>query len=250
MSIAKPSTHKIMSTPFIERTVGDLVAEDYRRGAVFKQFGIDFCCGGGRTVGTACARRGVDPAELERALGTVEGRASGLPVRVGAWTPAFLADYIVNEHHTYVRESLPVLQAFAQKVARVHGHAQPELIEIADHVEALARELDVHLTSEEEDVFPQIKALSKSSGAAPDPSAQETLRVLVGNMEDEHNEAGALMAEIRHLSADFTPPEWACNTYRALFAKLAEFEEDLHRHVHLENNVLFPKVLASEEAPA
>lgn len=236
-----------MSTLFLDRTVGDLVAEDYRRGAIFKQFDIDFCCGGGRTVRVACERQGVDPVALQQALDAAGERDAGLPARVGAWSTAFLVDYIVNEHHTYVRESLPVLQAFAQKVARVHGHARPELVEIADRVEALAGEMNAHLVSEEQTVFPQIKALcdGHGSGETSASSVRETLHALVRELEGEHDQAGALMREIRRLSDGFTPPEWACNTYRALFAKLEEFEEDLHRHVHLENNVLFPKTLAS-----
>jgi len=232
--------------PFADRTVGDLVAEDYRRGAIFKQFGIDFCCGGGRTVAAACERRGVDPAALERALADADRRTGDVPARVTAWSPSFLADYIVNEHHTYVRESLPVLRAFAQKVAKVHGHARPELLDIAERVEALAAELTEHLASEENEVFPRIKALA--SATATDD--REALRALIDEMEDEHDGAGTLMLEIRTLSDDFTPPEWACNTYRALFAKLEEFEDDLHRHVHLENNVLFPKALAADDTLA
>lgn len=229
--------------PFAARTVGDLVAEDYRRGAIFKQFGIDFCCGGGRTVAAACERSGVDSATLERALADADRRTGDVPARVTAWSPSFLADYIVNEHHTYVRESLPVLRAFAQKVAKVHGHARPELLDIAERVEALAEELTEHLASEENEVFPRIKAL-----ASTDTNDIEALRTLIVEMEDEHDGAGTLMREIRTLSDDFTPPDWACNTYRALYAKLEEFEDDLHRHVHLENNVLFPKALVTTNA--
>lgn len=193
-------------------------------------------------MGAACARRGVDPAVLEAALAGVGREQGGLPARVGTWPPALLIDYIEAEHHGYVRENLPVLRAFAKKVAQVHGPAQPELPVIADRVEALAAALEAHLAAEEEDVFPRIKALVDTRPAA--------LRPLLVSLEQEHDEAGGLMGEIRRLSADYTPPEWACNTYRALFAKLEEFEEDLHRHVHLENNVLFPRVRALAEEPA
>lgn len=230
-----------LSHAFTDQTVGSLVAEDFRRGAVFKRFGIDFCCGGGRSVGAACSKAGVEPGVLERALAEVGQSSAGVPARVSAWSPAFLADYIVNEHHTYVRENLPVLRAFAQKVAKVHGHAQPELAEIAARVEMLAQELLTHLASEEKSVFPLIKALGSGSEA----QTRDDLRTLIDELEHEHDAAGTLMREIRTLSDDFTPPEWACNTYRALYAQLEEFEEDLHRHVHLENNVLFPKALGA-----
>ena len=228
---------------FLERTVGELVAEDYRRGAVFKQHGIDFCCGGGQTVRAACTRRNVDPAVLEQALEAVGERAQGLTGRVNAWSPAFLIDYIVNEHHTYVRESLPVLLAFAQKVAHVHGAARPELVEIARIVKTLDAAMEKHLVAEEDHVFPLIKSLEEKGVAT---RAKRT--DLFQDMKEEHEEVGALMHRLRILSENFTPPEWACATYRALYAKLEEFEADLHRHVHLENNVLFSKVVTHEPA--
>lgn len=212
------------------RPVGEVVAEDYRRGAVFKHFGIDFCCGGGRTVEDACARRGVDIDALEVAL-----KASDLPRGEDRmpdprdWEPGFLADYIVQVHHSYVRESLPVLQAFSAKVARVHGSHTPELVEVDRAVQAISDEMDAHMASEETEVFPAIKAGNGASAA-------------LEQMEEEHEAAGGLMAEIRRLTTDFTPPAEACATWRAMYAKLEEFEADLHRHVHLENNVLFPAV--------
>ncbi len=212
------------------RPVGEVVAEDYRRGAVFKQFGIDFCCGGGRTVEDACARRGVALEELEAALSASDlpRGEDRLPDPRG-WDPGFLADYIVNVHHRYCRDSLPVLLAFAEKVARVHGNHTPELTEVDVRVRELAGEMEAHMRSEEEEVFPAIRAGEGGSAA-------------LGQMEAEHEHAGGLMAEIRALTSEFTPPPEACATWRAMYAKLEEFEGDLHRHVHLENNVLFPAV--------
>lgn len=229
------------------RTVGDIVAEDYRRGAVFKRFGIDFCCGGGKSLADACRKTGADLATVEQALLAADDRGHDPLARVTAWEPGFLADYIVNEHHAYVRESLPVLRAFTHKVARVHGGAHPELIHIAVLVEELAQEMEAHMAEEENVVFPHIKSLFTPSDASG--SAGRSLRELVEEMESEHDHAGALMREIRRLSADYTPPDGACNTYRASFAKLEEFEDDLHRHVHLENNVLFPKARALAATP-
>ncbi len=223
------------------RTVGDLVAEDYRRAAALKRFGIDFCCGGNVSLEAACQKRGVALTDVVEALADSDAHGTADLPRVSAWSPAFLADYVVNEHHTYVRESIPVLRAFTQKVARVHGADRPELVEIANLFGCLADELTMHMASEEGTVFPCIKALA--DGRTDGPS----LRDLVGDMEAEHDEAGALMAEIRRLSDDYTLPDGACNTYRATFAKLEEFEDDLHRHVHLENHVLFPKALALDE---
>lgn len=225
------------------RLVGDLVAEDYRRAAALKRFGIDFCCGGKMPLGDACQKKGVALEEVAEALAASDARGTAAPLRVSSWSPAFLADYVVNEHHTYVRETVPVLRAFTEKVARVHGAERPELVEVANLFGCVAGELTAHLASEEDVVFPHIKALAEGRADPDGPS----LRDLVGDMEAEHDEAGRLMAEIRRLSDDYTPPDDACNTYRAAFAKLEEFEDDLHRHVHLENHVLFPKALALAE---
>lgn len=235
---------------FAQRSVGEVVAEDYRRAAVFKRFGIDFCCGGGRSVAAACEKKGVAYEELERALVAAEPSRSGTghPDPRG-WDLDFLADYIVNVHHGYVRENLPVLLQFSGKVARVHGSARPELVEIARLVEELAAELEAHMAKEEHVLFPHIRTMvAARKGAAPvEQPAFGTVQNPIRAMEHEHDRAGELMRRLRELSGDFTPPADACNTYRATFAKLEEFEEDLHRHVHLENNLLFPRAASLEQ---
>lgn len=227
-----------------QQTIGELVAQDYRRAGVFKQYGIDFCCGGDRTLEAACEKEGVALDEVEQALHIADARGSTPAIRPGTWSPGFLADYIVNEHHTYVREQIPVLRSFARKVARVHGDAHPEVVEIAERFDELAAELLRHVQEEEDVLFPYIKALAAEQGPERECAAPGTARESIQALEDDHEHAGALMREIRARSGDFTPPDGACNTYRALYAKLEEFEEDLHRHVHLENNILFPETEA------
>jgi len=220
--------------PFTERTIADLVSEDFRRGIVFKQFGIDFCCGGGKTVADVCAAKGITPETLLQALVSAHP-ASGrsVPSQAGSWSPAFLADYIVNEHHAWVRERIPVLKAFTKRVAAVHGHHYTELAEIRDVFADLADELEAHMQDEEQRVFPMIS----------DGDAAKELPDLIEELEAEHEAAGGAMARLRELTSDFTPPEGACNTFRAAYAGLKDFEEDLHAHVHLENNVLFKRLL-------
>ena len=232
-----------------QRTVGELVTEDYRRASVFKKHGIDFCCGGGKTLRAACEKKGVSLDEMSRALEAAEQRGGTTSMRPATWSPDFLADYIVNEHHTYVRESIPLLQEFLHKVARVHGTANPEVVDIARRFDEVASELRQHMVKEEDVLFPYVKALvaAKKSGQAPDPPAFGTVRNPIRMMEHEHDAAGDAMREIRRLSGEYTPPEHACTTYRVTYAKLEEFEGDLHRHVHLENNVLFPGAVALEE---
>jgi regulator of cell morphogenesis and NO signaling len=219
-------------TDIVERKVGDLVAEDFRRARVFKNHHIDFCCGGGISLKEACRRKGVDLQPLVESLLRASEETGKLVPQVTAWQPSFLADYIENVHHTFVREHIPAIRAFSQKVAKVHGHARPELLEIRDRFECLATDMESHMAFEEETLFPAIR------------SGVEDAAGLLETAEREHEEAGDLMKELRELTSDFTPPDWACNTYKALFVSLAEFESDLHIHVHLENNVLFQKARA------
>lgn len=240
-----------MTLDLADRTVGDLVSEDYRRASVFKQFGLDFCCGGGRPLRDACARQQVDLDAVIDALLAADARASRAPEPAERWEPARLADHIEREHHGYVRETLPVLKAFTGKVARVHGRAHPELVEIAAIVDEIAAEMEAHMVVEEQAAFPRIRALAGASGdGGPSPQELADLALLITTMESEHDRVGELMRRIRVLSADFAPPEYACATYRAAFVKLEEFEGDLHRHVHLENNVLFPAALSMSTVPA
>lgn len=232
---------------FSQRTVGEIVAEDYRRAGVLKWYGIDFCCGGDRTLEAACEQRGVALGEVAQALAQADRQGTATaPARATSWAPDFLADYVVNVHHAYVRESLPVLRAFTEKVARVHGGTSPETVEIAGLVAELAAELGPHLDDEERVLFPYVRDLvaARREGREPERPAFGSVGASIEELEREHEHAGALLREIRRLSADFTPPEHACATFRAAYAKLEEFEDDLHLHVHLENNVLFPKVAA------
>ena len=232
------------------KTVGELVADDYRAAGVFKRYGIDFCCGGKKTVADVCEQKGVPLSELEEQLSHLEGQPAMQRLQFNEWALPFLIDYIVNVHHTYVQERLPQLLEYGKKVAKVHGHAYPETITIADKLESLAEELFAHLRKEELILFPYVKELWKAkeagetAAAPPFQTAQNPIRV----MEAEHEFAGETMAEIRTLSRDFTPPEGACNTYRVLYALLEEFEEDLHQHVYLENNILFPQAVELERS--
>jgi regulator of cell morphogenesis and NO signaling len=157
-----------------------------------------------------------------------------------SWEPTFLMDYIRNIHHSYVRKAGPQIAAYAAKVARVHGEAHPETVEIATVFHGLLSELMDHLEKEEQRLFPAYQAFL--SLGTDQQSARQELETTLNELEDEHEGAGQAMARIRALSNDFTPPADACNTYRVLYALLEEFEGDLHQHVHLENNVLFVQI--------
>lgn len=229
-------------------TIAEMVAADYRKANVFSQFGIDFCCGGKKTVADACAEKGLDFAQVEQALMQVAAKPDGgIHWNFQQWDTAFLTDFIVSAHHAYVRTQVPRLLAFGEKVARTHGQKWPEVKEIYAFTQALADELLAHIEKEERVLFPHIKSLAKSEMTtlrAPFGSVQNPVRM----MESEHENAGQIMHDIRSLSNDFAPPVGACNTFRVWYALLREFEEDLHLHVHLENNILFVRAVALEKA--
>jgi regulator of cell morphogenesis and NO signaling len=230
--------------------IGELVAEDYRKAGVFKKYGLDFCCGGGKSIHEACEKKGINEAELIEAIRALDAQPKGSQQNFKDWEADFLADYIVNIHHVYVRENIPLILQFAQKAAKVHGHAHPELIEIEKRFRMLSDELSDHMQKEEMILFPYVKKLSQS-GKMDEPFKFPSFGTVVnpiGMMEHEHVIAGELLEQIRELSNAFTPPEYACNTWKVLYAHLADFENDLHTHIHLENNILFPKAVQLEDA--
>lgn len=231
-----------------ERTVADYVTHNIKAAHIFKKYGIDFCCGGGVSIKRACEKAKVDPSILESELLNLENapdRASDY----NSWKLDFLADHIINVHHAYVEESTPLLQQYAQRVNHVHGHHYTELAEIEALVKQVSQAMGSHQKKEELILFPFIKKLVKAQRDGDDiPKVHfGSVENPIHMMEEEHEEAGEIMKKIAELSDNFTPPQGACNTYRAFYAKLDEFEQDLHHHIHLENNILFPKALKLEK---
>jgi regulator of cell morphogenesis and NO signaling len=231
-------------------TIGEMVAEDYRTAGVFKRFGIDFCCGGKRPLTEACLEKGVEVRAMEEALAILQQQPVQSQNNYRDWPAGFLADYIVNRHHGYIRKAIPQITDFAEKVARVHGKRNPETVDIFVHWKALAAELVSHMAKEENVLFPYIKTLSETDSCSCSLPSFGRVENPIRMMEMEHEEAGELMHTIRLLSNDYTPPANACTTYRVLYSFLAEFEADLHEHVHLENNILFPKAIELEAQPS
>lgn len=227
------------------RTIGEIVAENYRTARVFRKYDLDFCCGGGRTVSEACSKKGIDLSEVLNDLSILDTNdESVFTDRYADWEPKFLIDYIVNNHHRYVRDRIPEIQSYADKVAKVHGRSYPENVKIRDLFDRLSRHMLSHMEKEEEILFPLIEELTgnrdqESTGTGDTTEKTEKVMKL---MVEEHEEAGSAMEQIRKLSNDFTPPESACTTYRVLYSCLRDYREDLHKHVHLENNILFARV--------
>jgi len=232
-----------------DETLGQIAAKDLRKAQVFKKYGLDFCCGGKKTVKEACAEKGLDVTKIEQELQQADKMPSSRPLPYGDWSLDFLSDYIVNTHHSFVRKNLPDISAYAEKVMRVHGKRHPELLSIWQLVEKVNAELTAHMIKEERILFPYIKELvAAKNNAQPMHAAHfSTVQNPINMMEMEHEMVGKSLAEIRELSNNYTLPEDACASYSLLYRMLDEFEEDLHLHIHLENNILFPKALEIEK---
>lgn len=226
-----------------ETTIGEIVAADYRTAAVFEKQGIDFCCGGTIPIAEACKSRGIDLASFVSELESLQHEPVDRSQNYSSWSLAFLADYIVNTHHVYLKENDDQIVAYARKIAAVHGERHPEVIRIAAIFEKIATDMVAHLKEEEEVFFPALKRAesAKTSADQPDVKDRETIKNSLIRLHREHEEIGDAIHEIRRLANGFTVPDDACNTFMLTYRKLDEFEEDLHKHVHLENNILFLK---------
>ncbi|MBI2814030.1 MAG: iron-sulfur cluster repair di-iron protein [Opitutae bacterium] len=226
-----------------ETTIGQLVAARPLLARLFDRLGLDYCCGGKQTLAAACAARGLDPATtlalLESATAALE--AGPAEVDAAALGLAELADHIEATHHACLKDELPRLVEMADRVAAKHGWRDTRLPEVAAAMNTLAAEMLSHMRKEETVLFPLVRQIEAGAagtfhcGGIANPIRQ---------MEAEHEAAGQLTASLRELTDGFTPDPEACNTHRALLAGLAAFEADLRRHVHKENNILFPRALA------
>ncbi|WP_196895502.1 iron-sulfur cluster repair di-iron protein [Aureivirga marina] len=230
-----------------EKTVASYVNENIANAHVFKRYGIDFCCGGGISIERACAKKNVELSEVLEALEKVNSPITE-EKDFNNWELDTLLDYIVDTHHSYVEENIPVVKAYANRVAEVHGHHYSEVIKIKELFDEVSGELAMHLKKEELVLFPFVKKLltaqrQKQSIEFPHFG---TVNNPVRMMEHEHENAGDVFKEIAKLTNNYTPPAEACNTFKALYALLQEFENDLHTHIHLENNILHPKAIALE----
>jgi regulator of cell morphogenesis and NO signaling len=230
-------------------TIGEIVAKDYRAAAVFKSFGIDFCCKGQRTIEEACSTKKADPEEVISKLQEILSENRSESFDYNSWPIDLLADYIEKKHHRFVRERIPMLLQFLDKLCKVHGDQHPELFKIKVLFSQSAEELISHMEREELIVFPYVRKMVKTPDGHRkfDAPHFDSVRNPILNMMAEHEAEGSRFEQIKQLANGYNPPEDACNTYRVTYAFLHEFENDLHKHIHLENNILFPKAVASEK---
>ena len=232
------------------QTVREIALEQPTAIRVFEQFGIDYCCGGRKPLAEACTAGNV---EIDAVIAALEAAAKGAEQKTESWAGKSLKSlsaHIVATHHAYVKRELPRLAILAQKVVNRHGSTRPELPMIAETLARLDEELTRHLATEELVLFPYIASLEQSlSSGTPKPhSCFGTVANPIAMMTQEHDAAGTLLAEIRRLSGNFTTPEDACPTFHAFYDGLREFEQDLHQHIHLENNILFPRAIELEKS--
>lgn len=227
-------------TSSLDTPVGQFVAAQPLLAKVFESHGIDYCCGGKLPLATACARKGVDAQSV---LEEIQSLLAASPQPEVDWTDVpleALVSHLLDTHHVYLRAEMPRLAALSIKVANVHGDRHPELVEVAHVYHKFYTEMDAHLSKEEQILFPAIARLEQGLERFP---VQHPIR----KMELDHDDSGRDLERMRELTAGYTPPEDACNSYRALLAGLAELEQDTFTHIHKENNILFQRAIAMLE---
>lgn len=233
-----------------EKTIGDYVAEDFRTAEVFKKYNIDFCCKGGRTLDEVSQHKQINKEKLHQELEAVKSKNPGAEVDFNSWPLDLLADYIEKTHHRYVEEKTQIIVPFLNKLSKVHGDRHPELLEIEKLFNDCAQEMAAHMKKEELILFPFIKKLmaAKSKGSPIESSHFGSVENPIVAMKHDHEEEGERFAKISALSNNYQFPDDACRTYQVTFRMLEDFEKDLHKHIHLENNILFPKSIELEKS--
>ena len=231
-----------------EKTIGDFVAENFRTAEVFKKYHIDFCCKGGRTVEEACDKKKVSPEEIYKELEEVANRKSE-DIDFNSWPLDLLADYVEKTHHRYVEEKSAMLIPYLNKLCKVHGERHPELFEINELFIGSAQDLAAHMKKEELILFPFIKQMveAKKNGEPLPAPRFGTVENPVAMMKHEHEAEGERFVKIAELTNNYEFPDDACGTYQVTYRMLEDFQNDLHKHIHLENNILFPKAIAMEK---
>jgi regulator of cell morphogenesis and NO signaling len=233
------------------KTVRELAVETPGATRIFEKLKIDYCCGGGKSLGTACAVAGADVDEVVRLLGEATNtEPHGVaPLNFQSMSVSDLTAYIIRKHHDFTREEIKRLQALLTKVCSVHGENHPELSGINVIFESLRDELEPHMIKEERILFPFMVALemAHNDGAAPPKPPFGSVGNPIRMMMNEHDSAGTNLREMRELSNGFEVPPDVCISYSTLYEALFNFEQDLHQHIHLENNILFPRAVELED---
>jgi regulator of cell morphogenesis and NO signaling len=233
-----------------ETKVKDIALSNPAAKQILEDAGLDYCCGGGKSLHEACLHADVPAEEI---LNRLRENSRDISPGDANWTSAPLSDltrHIRERHHRYVREAIVRVQTLLEKVGAKHGENHPEITDIQRLFTEVGREMIMHMRKEEQILFPYIDALEKATSAhsSVEPPFFQTVRNPIHAMMKEHDAAGELVKQIRNASSEYTAPADACTSYKALYQDLREFEADLHQHVHLENNILFPRTVEMEAA--
>lgn len=229
-----------------EETIGEIAGKDLRNAEVFKNYGLEFCCDGNKPLSKACEEAGIAENEVREALDKAAKSVPSSGHDYNSWDLKFLADYIVNVHHKYVTDSVQMFTDLSKKIATVHGGAHPELFEIKEHLDEMLDEMVHHQAEEEKVVFPFIKDIEtaeKEEHSLDGQSIEEPVKMML----DDHKEVAAHVHAIEDLSDSYKVPADGCDSYKLYFHKLKALDDDLHLHIHLENNVLFPKAIKKQK---
>jgi len=232
-----------------QTVVGDVVTENYQTAQVFGEASIDFCCQGNRTLGEACETAGISFEKVKEELEKVNTTFSSDPDYT-TWSMSFMVDYILNTHHRYIRKHGPLILEYLDKIVKVHGAAHPELLKVQELFTQSIQDLFNHLDKEEQILFPMIKEIEEAEKKQISLAANHcgTVRNPIQVMLMEHDNEGQRFREISRLTQNYTVPADGCNTYKAAMHSLRAFEEDLHKHIHLENNILYKKAPLTEDS--
>jgi regulator of cell morphogenesis and NO signaling len=226
----------------------EIVAKNYKAAEIFEKYGIDFCCNGNRPLDQACTEKNVSVEEILNKLDALNNTPAP-PEKYELWTLSYLIDHIINNHHNYIQDMVPIIKEHLNKVTGKHSARHNELVRINELFTDLSNELLLHLKKEERILFPLIKELEFVVKANPGRPADLRMNIKgpISMMEMEHANAGAIFEEMKKLSDNFTTPDDGCATYNLTYRELEEFEKDLHKHIFLENSILFPKAIIMSE---
>lgn len=232
-----------------DKTIGSVVAQNWKTASVFQKHNLDFCCKGNIAIGAACEAAGLDTDQVTQEVASILNNSDGPETDYAAWPLGQLAQHIETWHHGYVTAKMPELMAYLDKLCVVHGGRHPELFEIRELFAQSVGELTTHMKKEELMVFPFVKKMVNAQRENREISAPVygTVQNLIAVMMHEHTDEGERFLKIAQLSNNYTTPADGCTTYRVAFNLLQEFEQDLHKHIHLENNILFPKAIELEK---
>ncbi len=227
-----------------ETSIGEIVKNNFKAVRVLEKYNLDFCCGGKKMLFVVCKEKGLNPDVISNEISNIESEYTS--EKFNSWSLSFLCDYIVTNHHNYIKNILPVISGHIEKVKNAHGERFPEIKKIQDTFSKMSGELIAHIENEEKILFPYIKNLQQTSCSSSFPpfgKVETPISVLIR----EHEQAGEEIEAIKKFTNNFTPPANACTTFRVTYQELEEFYKDLKIHIHLENNILFPKAIEQEE---